>query len=494
MPRVHFVRLIAAADGAADLVIQGIPMRHTSKPGARDILQPLAAAAALSFAASAAGADIGEIYAEAVNKDPILASARANHAISREQVTIARSQLLPNVFASASRSKSSSATDAVDLNPSSPNFGNTNPPTHFTSQNWGANINQTVVNMGTWFNFRSAQARAKQGDSELETAAQNLIIRVASAYLNVLTQQANLESAVAAEEAVRRQLEQVQQRFDVGLEAITGVLESKAAYDLQVETRIQAESDHRISFEALRTLTGVAYDAIDGIVADLPIVDPMPNDEEEWVRTAMATSHAVRAAQEGLKGAEHDLKNAMSAGLPTISASASYGNNSGERSFQGIVLPDQGTTTSKSYSISLNMPLFQGLRVHAGVRQARLGLERARQNLIQQELTVSEEVRTRFLTVVTDVVRVAARDEAIKSTQAALEATQTGYEVGTRNIVDVLNAQRNLFQRQFNYHQSRYNYLLNMLRLKQSAGTLSAMDIDRLSEQMDAANPVQRGQ
>lgn len=468
-------------------------MRDTSKPGTRDFLQPLVAAAALVFAGSAVAADIGEIYAEAINKDPILASARANNAIRKEQVTIARSQFLPRIAASASRSDGSSASDAVDINPESENFGNPVPERNFTSQGWGANISQTVVNMGMWFSYRGAQARARQGDSELETAAQQLIIRVATAYLNVLTQQANLESVMAAEEAVRRQLEQVQQRFDVGLEAITGVLESKAAFDRAVETRIQAESDHRISFEALRTLTGVAYDEIDGIVADLPIVDPMPNDEEEWVRTAMANSHQIRSAQEGLEGAEHDLKNAMSQHLPTISASAGYNTNSGETSIGSFVLPDQGSTTSKSYSISLSMPIFQGLRIHSGVRQSRLALEAARQNLIQQELNISEEVRTRFLTVATDVVRVAARAESIKSAEAALEATQTGYEVGTRNIVEVLNAQQQLFASQFSYQQSRYNYLLNMLRLKQSAGVLSAMDIERLNGQMDSANPVQRG-
>ena len=134
------------------------------------------------------------------------------------------------------------------------------------------------------------------------------------------------------------------------------------------------------------------------------------------------------------------------------------------------------------------------MRVHASVRQARLNREQARQALLQQELTVAEEVRTRFRSVITDVVRVAARSEAIKSAEAALEATQTGYEVGTRNIVDVLLAQQNLFGAQFNYEQSRHNYVLNMLRLKESAGILGAADIDELNGHMDPENPVQKGQ
>ena len=464
--------------------IQGAP---------RSGLKSLLAAAALAVGNVAWGADIAEIYAEAVENDPVLAGQRASNAARQVGVTIARSPLLPQVSASAGRSRGTSSVDSVDMNPASPTFGQPTPDRDYTSQNWGANVNQTVLNMQTWFGYRGAKARARQADWELDNSAQQLITRVAQAYLSVLTRQASLESAVAAEEAVQRQLEQVQQRFDVGLEAITGVLESKAAYDQAVETRIAAESDRWISFEALRTLTGVAHEEIDGIQADLPIVDPAPNDEEEWVRTAMSMNFRIRL-RPGSAG-ERRTRCQETRCPPTCrpsSAGASYGNNSGESSINGFVLPNQGTTTSISYRLSLNMPLFQGMRTQAGVKQARLNREQARQFLIQQELNVAEEVRTRFRSVVTDVVRVAARAEAIKSAEAALEATQTGYEVGTRNIVDVLLAQRQLFTAQYNYQQSRYNYVLNMLRLKESAGTLKDADVLELNGHMDAANPVRK--
>ena len=452
----------------------------------------LAVSAVLALGGTSWGADIGEIYAEAVANDPILARARASYEISKTGVTIARAPLLPQVSAGAGRSISTTSVDSIDMNPSSPNFGQPTPDRESTGENWRANVSQQVLNVSTWFRYRGAQADATRADWDLQTASQGLIIRVAQAYLNVLSRQAELESAIAAEEAVQRQLEQVQQRFDVGLEAITGVLESKAAYDGAVVTRIRAESQQRVSFEALRTLTGTAYGEIANLKEDLAIVDPLPGDEEDWVRTAMETNFAIRSAQQALASAEHNVKSSLSQYLPTISAGASYGTNSGESSINGFVLPNQGTVTSFGYSLNFQVPLFQGMRTHASVKQARLSRDLARHSLIEQELNVAEQIRTRFRLVATDVVQVAAGAEALKSAQAALEATQTGYEVGTRNIVDVLLAQRQVFQSEYQYHLSRHNYVIDMLRLKESAGTLSESDIQELNSNIDPSDPVQK--
>ncbi len=446
----------------------------------------------LALGGTSWGADISEIYAEALANDPVLARARASNQISKTGVTATRAQLLPQVSAGAGRSTSTTSVDAIDMNPSSPNFGRPRPDTEAVGQNWGASVNQQVLNVGSWFEYRGAKADANRAEWDLQTASQALIIRVAQAYLNVLSRQAELESAIAAEEAVQRQLEQVQQRFDVGLEAITGVLESKAAYDSAVVTRIRAESQQRVSFEALRTLTGIAYGEIADLKEDLAIVDPLPKDEDEWVRTAMETNFGIRSAQLALVSADHNVKRSMSQYLPTVGASASYGTNSGQTSVDGFVLPDQGTVTSVSYRFNFQMPLFRGFSTHANVKRARLNRELARHALIEQELTVAEQVRTRFRLVVTDVVAVAASAEALKSAQAALEATQTGYEVGTRNIVDVLLAQRQVFQSEYQYHLSRHSYVLDMLRLKESAGTLSESDIHELNSSIDAGNPVQK--
>ena len=476
--------------GPFDLPKRGVPARRSPDPWRA--VKPLMASAVLAIGGTSWGADISEIYAEAVANDPGLARARASYEISKTGVTLARSQFLPQVSAGASRSTSTTSVDAIDMNPSSPNFGRRRPDTESTGQSWGANVNQQVLNVGSWYGYRGAHADANRANWEFQTASQTLIIRVAQAYLDVLSRQAELESAIAAEEAVQRQLEQVQQRFDVGLEAITGVLESKAAYDSAVVTRVRAEVQQRVSFEALRTLTGIAYGEIANLKEDLAIVDPLPKDEDEWVRTAMETNFGIHSARLGLVSAEHNVKSSMAQYLPTINAGANYGTNSCQSIINGFVLPNQGTVTSVGYSFNFQMPLFRGLSTHASVKRARLNRELARHALIEQELNVAEQVRTRFRLVVTDVVAVAASAEALKSAQAALEATQTGYEVGTRNIVDVLLAQRAVFQSEYQYHLSRHQYVLDTLRLKESAGTLSEADIQELNSSIDPANPVEK--
>ena len=476
--------------GPFDPSSRGAPAGRSPDPWRA--IKPLTAVAALALGATSWGADISEIYAEAVANDPVLARARFSNEITRTSVTTARASLLPQINATATQSSGTQSVDSINMNPNSPDFGRPTPDREFTSQRWGAGVSQQVLNVGDWFGYRAAKADANRADWDLQTASQGLIIRVAQAYLSVLSRQAELESAIAAEEAVQRQLEQVQQRFDVGLEAITGVLESKAAYDSAVVTRIRAESQQRVSFETLRTLTGTAYGEIANLKEDLAIVDPLPKDENEWVRTAMDTNFGIRSAQLALASAEHNVKNSMSQYLPTLSATASYGTNSGQSSVNGVVLPDQGASTSVNYSFNLQVPLFRGMRTQANVKRARLSRNLARQSLIEQELNVAEQVRTRFRLVVTDVVAVAASAEALKSAQAALEATQTGYEVGTRNIVDVLRAQQDVFRNEYQYNLSRHTYVLDMLRLKESAGILSDSDIQDLNSDIDAGNPVQK--
>ena len=440
------------------------------------------------LAASGWCANLSEVYAQAVANDPVLAAARAMHQARQQGVPMARAGLLPSVGANASASRTTVTTDGTDLNPNSADFGSPFPDREVEQRRWGAGVNQTVLDMSSWFNYRSAISRAKEADWDLEAATQGLITRVAAAYLNVLRGEAALESVVASEEAVKRQLEQVQQRFDVGLVAITDVLEAKAAYDNEVVARIQAEGNHDIFFEGLRTLTANPVTEVDRLNDALPIVDPVPADENEWVNTALAGNYSVHAAREALKAAERDLRAQLSAHLPVVTASANYGASNGSQAFGSFVIPAQASANI-SYSLSVNMPIYQG-RTHAGVRQARHSLDQARQQLIGQELTVSRDVRNLYRAVVTEVVRVAARAEAIKSARSALEATQTGYEVGTRNIVDVLLAQRRLFSSQYDYATSRYDYVINLLQLKETAGVLASADIDELSQFTDAADPI----
>ena len=458
-----------------------IPLRRIA--GCRIV--PMIAIAAVAATSGAQAADLSEVYAIALQNDPVLAAARASSESRKEVVVQSRAALLPRVGATAGSSQATVNVDGLDPT------GMPLPERDVTRRSWGASVSQTVIDVPRWFNYLGARAVARQAEWDLDTASQQLITRVAETYLNVLRGQAALDSAVASEEAVRRQLEQVQQRFDVGLVAITDVLDAKAEFDNIVVDRIQAESNQGIFFEGLRTLTGRPYNEIDPLAASLPIVDPEPASEEDWVETALTGNYGIRAAQEALVAAERDLESRLAGHLPTITASANYGVSSGSQAFGGFVIPDQ-SSASLSYSLNISAPIFSGLGTQSAVKQARHGLEQARQQLIGQELVVARDTRNLFRTVATEVVRVQARAEAIKSAEAALEATQTGYEVGTRNIVEVLLAQRRLFASQFDYARSRYDYVINLLRLKEAAGALDERDVAELNTFMDPANPVRR--
>ena len=308
------------------------------------------------------------------------------------------------------------------------------------------------------------------------------------AYLNILRAQDRLDTTKAEITAVKRQLEQVQQRFDVGLVAITDVLDSQAAYDNAVVRGIQAEGDYAISFETLSTLTGRSYESLNRLDESLPIVDPNPSQEDEWVNTALENNYGVKAAKAQLKAARRDKRAKQSSHLPTVDATVTQVESvTGGRNFLGA-----DTTQSTVYGLQLSWPLYTGGLTRSRVRQANATAEQASELLLSQQLNVTRDTRNLYKSVTTDVVRVQARLKAIRSSQSALEATETGYEVGTRNIVDVLQAQQRLFGSQFDYADSRYTYLLNLMRLKQSAGTLSEADLQELNSYMNPANPVQR--
>ena len=299
---------------------------------------------------------------------------------------------------------------------------------------------------------------------------------------------ADAVAAVATPEAVKRQLEQVQQPFDVGLVAITDVLEAQAVYDNAVVRRIQADGDQDIFFETLGTLSGDSYDLLDRISERLPIVDPNPANEEEWVDTALTQNLGIRAGQEQLTAARRTVRARRAGHYPAIDATLTQLHSvTGAQNFYGA-----DTTDQTVYGLQFNMPLYSGGLTRARTKEAQAQKNQAQELLLNQQRNVTRDTRNLYQAVATDVVRVKARLKAIQSSQSALEATQTGYEVGTRNIVDVLQAQQRLFSSQFDYADSRYKYVSNLMRLKQVAGSLIDADLAELNNFTDASDQVTR--
>lgn len=432
---------------------------------------------------SAWATNLADAYNAAKSHDPVLGAARAGLDATKQIIPQARSQLLPFISSGWNKTWTTRRQPgAVDF------FGNQVQEQDFNQQGWQVQLRQPIFNLERWYTYTSSKASVESAEYSFVATEQTLIVRTINAYLDVLRADALLTAVIKAEEAVERQLEQVQQRFDVGLVAITDVLEAQAVYDNSIVTRVQAVGDHDIFFEVLRTLAGEPYVAIDYLSESLPIVDPEPGNEEEWVRVALATNPNVLAAEAQLTAANRTLRARWSSHLPTIDGTVSESAFESEISDNTVGLK----TESSTYGISISMPIYQGGFTHSRAKEAEAQRERARQMLQDSRLTVSRDTRNLFRAVTTDVVRVRARLKAIESATSALDATQTGYEVGTRNIVDVLNATNSLYSSQFDYADSRFNYVRSLINLKQLAGTLSAADLNDVSSYTDPNQPVGR--
>jgi len=470
-------------------------MGHTMRNLYSTIARAVIACAAATHAYAAGVADV---YRAAVDNDPVLGAAKQNYAARGEIVPQARAGLLPNVGLNASTSYNRleyPKGQILDTDPTSPTFGTLHGISgdDFNAHTWQAQLVQPLVDVAAYYTYKSSQALKAQASKDYAAAEQNLIVRAVSAYLDVLRSQAALESTTAEEAAVKRQQEQVQQRFDVGLVAITDVLDATAAYDNVVVLRIQAERDQGIQFETLYTLTGQSYQEVDQISTSLPIVNPASVDEDEWVTIALANNPNVLASRDAKLAAERDLRAKQAAFLPTVDGILSYNQDinhvetfAGQSGFLG------DKTNTRTYALQFQLPIYQGGYTLSKVREARARLLQSDEQLRNNEWTVTRNVRTALRAVTTDVIRVRARIKAIKSSESALEATQTGYEVGTRNIVDVLQAQQRLYSSQFDYADSRYNYVRDLMLLRQTAGILSPDDVGRLNAYVDPQQPVRK--
>jgi outer membrane protein len=425
-------------------------------------------------------ANLTEIYDLAVINDPLLAISEATYMGTKETVVQARSALLPLVTFGASTS---------DNRRRIPVSGGDDVVSDFNSNGFQASITQSVFQLDRWYQFKQSKRIEAQARATFLAQQQDLMLRVSDSYLNILEAEDLLSATSAERDAVQRQLEQVQQRFDVGLVAITDVLESTAAFDLSTANVIEAEGTQRNSFQPLLRLTGRSFDQVATLSSQFPVQAPEPNNEDAWVDAALQQNYELQAAREALRASEQELKAAKAAHYPSIDANVTYTDSTtGGGDFFGA------KQDTRSAQLRVNVPIYQGGGVRSRVRQAAYGLDRAQQTLDLTQRTVIENTRILYTAINTDVSRVNARLKGIESSQSALEATQTGYEVGTRNIVDVLLVQQRLFEAQFRYASARYQYIKDTLQLKQLAGSLSPQDIYDLNVFLESNKPVERTQ
>ena len=418
--------------------------------------------------------DLVTVYQEAAANNADLAAARADYQARSEVVPQARAGLLPNLSAGANLSDTRTQIDSP---------ANTSSRSGLVYQ---ANLSQPLFRADRWFQLQAAQAADEQAALELSATEQNLILQSAESYFAVLRAQDNLASTKAEEAAFKRQLDQANERFDVGLSDKTDVLEAQAGFDTARANRIIALQQVEDAFQALITLTNRDFNALEGIEHSLPILAPTPNDAKAWVDTAAAQNLNLQASNFAVEAAEETLRQRKSGHAPTLDAVASYqkGDNDSLGFSNNAVSPNRfsGDVEQRSIGLQLNIPLYSGGLTTSQVRESYQRLNQSEQLRESLRRQVVQNTRNLHRAVNTDVETVQARKQSIISNQSALEATEIGYQVGTRNIVDVLDAQRQLYSSVRNYNNARYDYILNNLRLKQAAGTLSPDDLAALEQ------------
>ncbi|WP_295540197.1 TolC family outer membrane protein [uncultured Thiohalocapsa sp.] len=404
--------------------------------------------------------DLLAIYDLAVESDPALRESEQTLYATREVKPQARALLLPDFALTGEARYQNVGTSSNGI------AGRINRNESYDTERATAQVSQSVYNRADWVRLSQADDTIAQAEAEYRNAQIDLMVRVTEAYFAVLEASDLVrvrEALVAADE---RQLEQSKQRFEVGLVAITDVNDSQAAYDRSRAQLITAENELDNAWEALRRIVGPVSVPLARLGDRLPLAPPEPNDINVWAETALANNYAIIAAEEAAEAARKDIEIERSGYYPSVGLQAGY-----DFSRSGAEL---GTDSDTGFvGLSVNVPIFQGGAVASRTRQAGHQFRAAQDRLDQQRRAVINQVKDAFRGIVSSISDVRARQAAIVSARSSLESTQAGLEVGTRTQVDVLNAQRLLFQAEFDYLAARYSYILNGVRLHQATSTLS---------------------
>jgi outer membrane protein len=453
-------------------------------------LHPLTLALALAgLTAQAHATDLVQAYDLARNSDPQFASSEALRNAQQEGVVQSRAALLPQVSADVTygHSEISSSGSQVFNGVTS---GTNSSANESSRRNSGVNVNQSIFDFSNYSRLGASKSRARQADANLEAADDALVVRVADAYFNVLTQIETLASARAEERSVKRQLDQAEKRLEVGLAPITDVHDARARYDSARAATILQATALDDAYEALAEITGQHLANLRGLAPDFRPENTEQKSIEEWVQIALDNNPSLKASAEALAAAEKDVGTARAGHYPTLSGSASYGDDA---SWGSNVLRSNNTdstfgnaSTGPSWGLTLSVPLFSGFATQSRVRESLFRRDAASDSLEQEKRLVVRTTRGAYRNLISGAAEVEARRLAVVSAQAAYEAGEAGLEVGTRTIVDVLIAQQQLYLAKTQYASSRHNYLMSILRLRQAAGILEPGDLQMVNRYLVA--------
>lgn len=455
------------------------PARLTGERSFRRALLPVLIASAL--AAPVQAADLLIIARDALDNNAELSSERAVTRSVEEGRQVQRGDLLPQIDVSGDVTHNRlHSSQSIEGAPS--RMGGGGGDDSYNSASLALNATQALYDAISSREVARAEREIDEQLYRLAATEQQVLIDVATDYFEILRAYEVLQARLAQERAIGRELEQAREEFEVGLIAITEVEEARARFDRSRADRIVAESDLQVAFEKLERLTGQRYESIEALGQELPIEPPEFSGRDHWVELAMQNNPLVLASQAGVEVSRSSVDIARAQRLPAVDAFASYQYSDSD---------EDGVTGHDAYSqvgIRLSVPLYTGGRTSATIRQNTYLLESSQYNFEDQRRETIQEVRSLYTQVSNDVATVEARAQAVVSNQSALDATRAGYEVGTRNIVDVLDAEQNLYDAVAEHASARYDYVINRLRLRQQSGLLDAEALQQINGYLDGGS------
>ncbi|MEF3076033.1 TolC family outer membrane protein [Methylobacter sp. Wu1] len=413
-----------------------------------------------------------ETYELGLQNDPVLKEALANQLSTGELKDQSIARFLPNLSATGTSSRDWLHNRKAKKSSFTFQGGQVNQ--EYWNHRFDLNLAQPLFHWEHWIQLSQSDNQIAQAEASYQAELQNLMVKITEAYFNVLSAQDNLDFTVAEKDAIGRQLEQAKQRFEVGLVAVTDVHEAQAAFDQASAAEIEASNNLDNQKEALREIVGDTEAQLNPLGEKLPLAKPEPANITKWSDSAEMNNFSIISALNEAEVFRKSVDLQRSGHLPQLDLVASYGVSDVNSSF-GF----RGDT--QSVGVQLNVPLFEGGAVNSRTRQASYDYEAAKERLIATKRAVKRQVKDAFRGVMSSIGQVEALKTTVVSAESALEATEAGHEVGTRTMVEVLSEQRNLYRVKRDYARSRYDYLINSIRLKQAASTLTIDDLEQIN-------------
>ncbi len=404
-----------------------------------------------------------DIYELALQNDPILKQAIASQQAIGETRPQSIANFLPNIAATGISNQNRLVNDRATYQ----GLGIQN----YMDNNLTLNVTQPIFHWEHWIQLSQSDNQIAQAEADYQTELQKMMVKIIEAYFNILAANDNLDFILAEKAAISRQLDQAKQRHETGLIDITQVYEAQTAFDRAIANEIEASNNIDNQKETLTTIIGEQALILNHLENKIPLIKPEPDDITVWSEAAESNNFSIISAFNQMEFTRKSIDIQRNGHLPKLDLIASVGEYATSSNF-GL----QGATDI--IGLRLNMPLFEGGAVNSRTRQAHHKFEQAKENLIATKRTVNKQVKDAYRAIMTSLNRIKALQSAISSAEAALKGTETGFEVGLRTLVDVLIAQKNLYQDKRDYSRARYDYLLNSIKLKQASSSLSRRDIE----------------